>query len=67
MNPDPKLTERQRQIALLVATGVTNKAIGCHLHISERTVRNLLTTIYAKTGTQSRVELAVGVARGVIA
>ena len=67
MNPESNLTQRQREIARLVATGITNKAIGCRLHISERTVRNLLTTIYAKTGTQSRVELAVGVARGVIA
>ena len=66
VNPMLKITRRQREIALLVATGIPNKTIGYRLSISEKTVRNILTTIYAKTGTQSRVELAVAVVRGEI-
>lgn len=56
--PD-SLTEREREIALLIARGLSNKAIGEQLYISERTVKAHLSSIFAKTGAQSRLKLAM--------
>ena len=51
------LTEREREIAELVAHGHTNKQIAAALFLSEKTVRNALTRIYAKLGVRSRTQL----------
>lgn len=53
-----ELTEREREIAQLVATGKSNRAIGEALVISERTVENHLASIFSKLGVASRTELA---------
>lgn len=53
------LTEREREIALLVSRGLSNKAIGEELYVSERTVKAHLSSIFAKTGAQSRLKLAL--------
>ena len=58
-----KLSPREREIALLVTTGVTNKQVARQLAISEKTVRNILTNVFAKTGVESRTELAVQLVR----
>ena len=52
-----RLTEREREIAELVANGRTNKEIAATLYLSEKTVRNALTRIYAKLGVRSRTQL----------
>ncbi len=54
-----RLSERERQIALLVARGMKNKDIGNELTISENTVKRHLQSIFSKTGTKDRLELAV--------
>ena len=53
------LSNRERQIAALVATGASNKEIARELAISSKTVRNTLTRVFVKTNTRSRTELAV--------
>ncbi|MBI5301001.1 MAG: response regulator transcription factor [Chloroflexi bacterium] len=53
------LTRREREIAALVATGASNKEIAYQLTISDKTVKNILTKVFVKTGTRSRTELAV--------
>ena len=53
------LTQREREIAMLVATGASNKQIAYQLQISDKTVRNILTKVFAKTAARSRTELAV--------
>ena len=53
------LTPREREIASLVATGASNKEIARQLTISDKTVRNILTKVFAKTKSRSRTELAV--------
>jgi DNA-binding CsgD family transcriptional regulator len=53
------LTQREKEITALVATGASNKQIARQLFISERTVRNMLTNVFDKTSTQSRTQLAV--------
>ncbi len=58
------LTERQYQIAALVATGASNKEIARELGISIRTVKNTLTAVFIKTGARSRTDLALQIVRG---
>ncbi|MDO8189509.1 LuxR C-terminal-related transcriptional regulator, partial [Conexibacter sp. CPCC 205706] len=53
-----QLTGREREIARLVAAGSANKQIGAALHLSEKTVANHLTRIYAKLDLRHRTELA---------
>lgn len=52
-----RLTERQKVIARLLASGLNDKAIARHLGISEKTVRNQLTEAYARVGVHKRTQL----------
>jgi DNA-binding NarL/FixJ family response regulator len=54
-----RLSERERQIAALVARGLKNRDIAAELNISENTVKRHLQSIFDKTGTRDRLELAV--------
>ncbi len=54
-----RLSERERQIAYHVARGLKNKDIGQTLNISENTVKRHLQSIFTKTGSRDRLELAV--------
>ena len=53
----PLLTERENEIAHLVATGFTNQEICSRFHIRLHTVKNYLFHIYEKLGISSRGEL----------
>ena len=53
------LSPREREITSLVATGQQNKLISNTLHISEKTVKAHLTTIYRKLGVDGRTQLAL--------
>jgi non-specific serine/threonine protein kinase len=55
--PGP-LTEREREIAVLVAEGMSNRDIARQLAIAKRTVDAHLGHIFAKLGISSRVRLA---------
>ncbi len=50
------LTPRERQVLTLAARGMTNRAIGRSLGISDRTVQGHLANIYAKLQVNSRTE-----------
>ncbi|MGW0199710.1 response regulator transcription factor, partial [Nonomuraea sp. NPDC003201] len=54
----PQLTARQRQIAQLAASGLSNQDIADRLVLSRRTVANTLVQVYERTGLNSRAELA---------
>ncbi len=53
------LTSREREILDLVAGGANNQEIAEKLFISEKTVRNHLTTIFDKIGVSSRSQAIV--------
>ncbi|HSV05242.1 MAG TPA: response regulator transcription factor [Candidatus Binatus sp.] len=53
------LTEREREIVRLVATGQKNREVGATLSISERTVKTHLTNIFQKLGVRDRVGLVM--------
>jgi len=55
--PRAALTDRERQIARLAATGVASKQIADQLFLSPRTVDNHLLRVYAKLGVTGRAEL----------
>ncbi|NYI05807.1 response regulator [Allostreptomyces psammosilenae] len=55
--PNP-LTERELEIARLVAGGLTNADIGARLFISAGTVKTHVANIQAKLGTSNRVGIA---------
>ncbi|MFJ3881766.1 ATP-binding protein [Streptomyces sp. NPDC090077] len=62
--PLPHLTPREREIAELVAEGLTTPAIAARLYLSPRTVDTHLSHIYRKTGITTRAALAALTARG---
>ncbi len=53
------LSDREYQIALLVAEGLSNLEIAEQLAIAERTVKAHLGAVYAKTATRGRLGLAL--------
>jgi DNA-binding CsgD family transcriptional regulator len=55
---DDGLTAREREVAQLVAVGRSNKQVAATLFLSEGTVENTLTRVYAKLGVRSRTQLA---------
>jgi DNA-binding CsgD family transcriptional regulator len=57
------LSDRERELARLVAAGLTNREIAAELHLSEKTVANHLTRIFAKLEISSRSALAAAVGR----
>lgn len=59
----PLLTPAERRVAALVAEGHPNRRIGQILNLSEKTVRNYLSSVLAKLGLANRTELAATVAR----
>lgn len=54
-----RLSERERQISYMVARGMKNRDIASELRISENTVKRHLQSIFSKTGSRDRLELAV--------
>jgi DNA-binding NarL/FixJ family response regulator len=53
------LTDRERSILDLVATGMTNKEIADRLFLSEKTVKHYMTNILQKLHVRNRVEAAM--------
>lgn len=59
---DPKLATlgvREREILRLVAEGLTNRQIAGRIHLSEKTVKNYVSSILVKLGLTSRTQAAV--------
>ena len=57
------LTPMERDVGLLVSSGLTNPEIGARLAISRRTVETHLSHAFRKLGLASRTQLAAAIAR----
>ena len=55
----PELTEREREILILITQGFTNPAIAEKLVLSPKTVRNHVSTIFSKLQVVSRAEAII--------
>jgi pimeloyl-ACP methyl ester carboxylesterase/DNA-binding CsgD family transcriptional regulator len=58
MGKPPTLTSRQREVATLVADGLTNREIGERLGIDERSAEGHLERIRLRLGVRSRAQIA---------
>jgi DNA-binding CsgD family transcriptional regulator len=56
--PADGLTQREREVALLVADGLRSREVAERLGIASQTVKSHLKTIFDKLGVRNRVELA---------
>jgi predicted ATPase/DNA-binding SARP family transcriptional activator/DNA-binding CsgD family transcriptional regulator len=56
--PLSELTRREREVATLVAQGLTNRQVAQELSISERTAANHVAKILKKLGLHSRAQIA---------
>lgn len=54
-----RLTDQERRILALIAEGMTNRQIGEHLHLAEKTVKNYVSSVLAKLGLERRTQAAV--------
>ena len=52
------LTPQERKILMLVAEGMTNKAIAAEIFLSDKTVKNYVSSILAKLGLERRAQTA---------
>ena len=59
---DPRLgslSGRENQILELIARGLTNRQIGEHLDLAEKTVKNYVSSILSKLGLERRTQAAI--------
>jgi DNA-binding NarL/FixJ family response regulator len=59
---DPRLrtlNPREREVLALIADGLTNRQIGARLSLTEKTVKNYVSSLLSKLGLQSRTQAAV--------
>lgn len=58
-NPLADLSRREEDILRYVAQGLSNKEVGLHLDIQEKTVKHYMTSILQKLHVRNRVEAAM--------
>jgi len=54
--PEPPLTEREREVLDLIAGGSTNREIAERLYLSPHTVKEHTSVLYRKLGARNRAE-----------
>nr|WP_073293743.1 response regulator transcription factor [Parolsenella massiliensis] len=58
------LTDREFEVAQLIAQGLDNKEIAAAAYMGEGTVRNHISSILAKLGLRNRTQIAIAYLRG---
>ena len=58
------LTDRELEVAELIARGLDNKEIAATAYMGEGTVRNHISSILAKMGLRNRTQIAIAYLRG---
>jgi len=62
-DPMAGLSRRERMVLELIGEGLTNRQIGEQLLVSEKTVKNYVTTLFRKLGMEQRTQAAAYAAR----
>jgi DNA-binding NarL/FixJ family response regulator len=62
-DPLADLSDQERKILELIGDGLTNRQIGERLFIAEKTVKNYVSSLFAKLGMQRRTQAAAFAAR----
>ncbi|HEY7488421.1 MAG TPA: response regulator transcription factor [Streptosporangiaceae bacterium] len=62
-DPLADLSDQERKILELIGDGLTNRQIGERLFIAEKTVKNYVSSLFAKLGMQRRTQAAALAAR----
>ena len=62
LTPFPQLTEREHEVLDLVARGLGNAQIAAKLYLSEKTVRNVVSSVLSKLPAETRAQ-AIAIAR----
>jgi two-component system, NarL family, response regulator DevR len=62
-DPLEGLTGQERRILELIGNGLTNRQIGEQLFLAEKTVKNYVSTLFAKLGMERRTQAAAYAAR----
>ena len=57
--PFPELSDRERDVLDLLAAGLPNPEISRRLHLSDKTVRNYVSSVMTKLGVATRAEAVV--------
>jgi DNA-binding NarL/FixJ family response regulator len=63
LSEEQLLTSREREVALLVSKGCTDRQVGAQLGVTEGSVRHHLSSIFSKLGIANRFELTAWVYR----
>ncbi len=58
-HPFPDLTDREREVLDRIAAGKSNDAIAAEMFVSNKTVRNVVSAIYAKLHAAGRAEAII--------
>src|SRR5437660_355680 len=58
-----RLTQREREVADLIASGASNREIALQLHVTEATVKAHLTATFRKLGVTDRLQLGLFLTR----
>jgi DNA-binding NarL/FixJ family response regulator len=60
---EARLTENEQKILLLIAEGKTNREIAAEVFLSDKTVKNYVSSILSKLNLKRRSEAAAYIAR----
>lgn len=53
-NPDLPLSDRQKEVLVLIAEGLTNTAVARKLHITEDVAKKITQRVFVKLGVNNR-------------
>jgi NarL family two-component system response regulator LiaR len=55
---EARLTERESELLALLPTGLTNRELAAHFHLSENTIKSQLRSLFSKLKVRNRVQAA---------
>jgi ATP/maltotriose-dependent transcriptional regulator MalT len=60
------LTQRESELLALLPTGMTNRELGGHLHLSENTIKTQLRNLFSKLDIRNRAQAVALAGSGIL-